>query len=643
MYFNFSSGATVSENESFSLASVEDVDMPPEQAYLPPTTSSLLPTSSRTTTPPSTTTTTTTNNNELLLLPTQPSSISTNTSEAIISEAASMLPANHVIQYSPRLASNNTSSVQWSQRPQQYDVDVVHAVQQLEESTPPNTSDDSTGEPMEVDGLALPPQVQQQQTNIELTGTMSCHDSNISCPLYPRETSLVTCAEVQLDHDQNLNIAEEDDLKGDINNPPIHTVASSTASMHDVVGLNATQEPVMVVAAAEDSPAPTSSTSTTATSCGTDVPPPTTVMTTSPEPRPRTKSFVTPNSNHLKSADMDNGPKRTPVPTPRKSVTLMEIEPPAAPAAALSNSVSGNTNPNSNFRETGSDEIIAIATVERSQSAQGGDSISATRKISFGGILNNSSNNSKKMSTFSLHATSELVSEEAMVPEDVPLQRRNSIHNVPYVDVNDPNTRERMERYKEERRSLLRAKYKVEDYMTSTSEANNKYRRKSTESNSNDHESSSSTTTTVVQLRKESPTSATINENTKNDEPPLLPSTGINKNDSTSAISVSGNTNPNNPNSRETGLIDEDVNVKERAAIFGITTSKNTNNTKKNNRSKSWNMSTTTTTATNNINNKNNEINKRPISESHATNHRKLSPGSPSKIRDMAALFEQKN
>ena len=626
MYFNFSSGATVSENESFSLASVEDVDMPPEQAYLPPTTS-LLPTSSRTTTPPST-------NNELLLLPTQPSSISTNTSEAIISEAASMLPANHVIQYSPRLASNNNSSVQWSQRPQQYDESDV--VQQL-----PNTSDDlaaNTGEPMEVDAVAMPP------TNIELTGTMSCHDSNISCPLYPRETSLVTCAEVQLDHDQNLNIAEEDDLKGDINNPPIHTVASSTASMHDVVGPNATQEPVMAVAAAEDSPAPTSS--TTATSCGTDVPPPTTVMTTSPEPRPRTKSFVTPNSNHLKSADMDNGPKRTPVPTPRKSVTLMEIEPPAAPASAFSNSVSGNTNPNSNFRETGSDEIIAIATVERSQSAQGGDSISATRKISFGGILNNSSsssNNSKKLSTFSLHATSELVSEEAMVPEDVPLQRRNSIHNVPYVDVNDPNTRERMERYKEERRSLLRAKYKVEDYMTSTSEANNKYRRKSTESNSNDHESSSSTTTTtVVQLRKESPTSATINENTKNDEPPP-PSTGINKNDSTSANSVSGNTNPNNPNSRETGLIDEDVNVKERAAIFGITTSKNTNNTKKNNRSKSWNMSTTTTTATNNINNKNNEINKRPISESHATNHRKLSPGSPSKIRDMAALFEQKN
>ena len=49
--------------------------------------------------------------------------------------------------------------------------------------------------------------------------------------------------------------------------------------------------------------------------------------------------------------------------------------------------------------------------------------------------------------------------------EDIaPLQRRNSIHNVPYVNVNDPDTRDRMERYKEERRSTLRAKYKVENY-----------------------------------------------------------------------------------------------------------------------------------------------------------------------------------
>merc|ERR1719341_1776175 len=53
--------------------------------------------------------------------------------------------------------------------------------------------------------------------------------------------------------------------------------------------------------------------------------------------------------------------------------------------------------------------------------------------------------------------------------EDSPLlQRRNSIHNVPFVDVNDPDTRTRMERYKEERRSMLRAKYKAEDYLSTS-------------------------------------------------------------------------------------------------------------------------------------------------------------------------------
>ena len=45
--------------------------------------------------------------------------------------------------------------------------------------------------------------------------------------------------------------------------------------------------------------------------------------------------------------------------------------------------------------------------------------------------------------------------------------RRNSIHGaVPYVDVNDPGTRARMEVYKQERRNALRAKYKAEDYKT---------------------------------------------------------------------------------------------------------------------------------------------------------------------------------
>ena len=89
----------------------------------------------------------------------------------------------------------------------------------------------------------------------------------------------------------------------------------------------------------------------------------------------------------------------------------------------------------------------------------------------------------KKLSTFSLHNTTTAEDDEGsnltsdLMAEQMPLQRRNSIHNVPYVDVNDPQTRQRMERYKEERRSMLRAKYKVEDYMTSE----NKYRRRSTE------------------------------------------------------------------------------------------------------------------------------------------------------------------
>lgn len=70
----------------------------------------------------------------------------------------------------------------------------------------------------------------------------------------------------------------------------------------------------------------------------------------------------------------------------------------------------------------------------------------------------------KKLSTFSLHSAEGADISGSGANEELPLQRRNSIHNVPYVDVNDPATRERMERYKEERRSMLRAKYRVEDY-----------------------------------------------------------------------------------------------------------------------------------------------------------------------------------
>merc|ERR1712241_1611525 len=73
--------------------------------------------------------------------------------------------------------------------------------------------------------------------------------------------------------------------------------------------------------------------------------------------------------------------------------------------------------------------------------------------------------NRSKSRTLSLHAVAAAREQEEEPPD---LQRRNSIHNVPFVDVNDPDTRTRMERYKEERRSMLRAKYKAEDYLSST-------------------------------------------------------------------------------------------------------------------------------------------------------------------------------
>ena len=198
----------------------------------------------------------------------------------------------------------------------------------------------------------------------------------------------------------------------------------------------------------------------------------------------------------------------------------------------------------------------------------------------------------KKLSTFSLHNASTDVSNS--IPEEAPLQRRNSIHNVPYVDVNDPQTRQRMERYKEERRSMLRAKYKVEDYMNTDEESYNKYRRKSSETKN--YESNEDLSTKESEL----------------EDLVILRKTG-----EKSPI-------------RETGLIDEDVNVKERAAIFGGSACKN-------NRAKSW--TTNLVTPNNSKNVQISQQNPRPISDT--THIRKMSPGSPSKIRDMAAFFEQ--
>merc|ERR1719350_2143682 len=91
--------------------------------------------------------------------------------------------------------------------------------------------------------------------------------------------------------------------------------------------------------------------------------------------------------------------------------------------------------------------------------------------------------NSRKSSTLSLHAVAGAREQE----QEPLLQRRNSIHNVPFVDVNDPDTRTRMERYKEERRSTLRAKYKAEDYLS------NSYGRKKKVSTTSSHDTDTST------------------------------------------------------------------------------------------------------------------------------------------------------
>merc|ERR1712051_748788 len=234
-----------------------------------------------------------------------------------------------------------------------------------------------------------------------------------------------------------------------------------------------------------------------------------------------------------------NKTSRVPVPTPRKSVTMMECE-----------------------DQNSSNTPVPV----RSNSAMGNRQI-IHKKISF----SNTSHMpvAKKLSTFSLH---EMHHNTISIEEDSgsdseteqPLQRRNSIHNVPYVDVSDPQTRERMERYKEERRSMLRAKYKAEDYMTSpASEAiGNKYRRKSTESQqSNKIEQTSETC---------SPPPPPIPQNEPPCEPPESPV--ILRKD------LQGGLPKMSSPLREDGLIDEDVNVKERAAIFGGTGCQNQHN-----------------------------------------------------------------
>ena len=601
-----------------------------------------------------------------------------------------MLPVNHVIQYSPRTSAasapdwtasvqlyNNQNSQDQTSRDSfklvQTSSDLSETQFQIEEeATADNENKIDIPEPMEIDTIitSQPTSVSENEQKcdekakiVDQTADQNINDQNdkhiidsdleeaevqknlvksphenqqresFSCPLYPHKTIaslLVTTTEVQvqLDHDQNLNSAGAPstrtlpDIKGDINIPPIQQAApqldaaAGTVLVHNsaAAALGATAG----AAGASGSSPPVTPTGST--------------RSKTPSPRPRS-SVAKQNSTNMDTTETSstaaasndsaasindnaapNKSSRGPVPTPRKSVTMMECEDPSSntPVPVRSNSAMGNRQ--------------------------------IHKKISFS---NTHMPVAKKLSTFSLH---EMHHNTISIEEDSgsdseaeqPLQRRNSIHNVPYVDVSDPQTRERMERYKEERRSMLRAKYKAEDYMTSTaSEVGNKYRRKSTESQQSNKIEQTSSETSPPPPQNEPPY-----------EPPCSTSPVILRKD------VQGGLPKMSSPLREDGLIDEDVNVKERAAIFGGTGCQNHNLNNQNetvkqnhqnasqvilppkyNRSKSmWTNSNTTSSSAKVIKPP------RPISDDPSSNNgtsRKISPGSPSKIRDMAAFFEQ--
>ncbi len=413
--------------------------------------------------------------------------------EVLVDQA--LLPANHVIQYSPQRTASEAKKASWTGQPQTYQ--------------------DSDSEPMDL--------------------------GSFSVPLVPQPQEILSKVEVQL---------EPKDMKEIIKTPSPKPRTRLKGDEDKILDENKSME-FEVVLPVEKKVATFEMDKTKEID-----------ILASIEPPPSLKS------------------PRTPIPTPRKSVTLMEV---------------GGQEPQERCKSV----------METSAS----EPLNTKKKISF--------NISKKLSTFSLHTDNATEAVAEVIEENLPLQRRNSIHNVPYVDVNDPQTRERMERYKEERRSMLRAKYKVEDYMnTSNTDNTAKYqsRRKSTENKP---------TEVILRPQIQKETTSPMREDLDSTEVILRPQ-----------IQAS-----NSP-VREEGLIDEDVNVKERAALFGG--SCNNQVPKNNNRSvKSWSSSTPVSCS---VNAKAKEAKVRPLSESNGhNNQRKISPGSPSKIRDMAAFFEQKN
>lgn len=261
-------------------------------------------------------------------------------------------------------------------------------------------------------------------------------------------------------------------------------------------------------------------------------------------------------------------------------------------------------------------------------------------------------------STLSLHALGAGVTENE--EEGAPLQRRNSIHNVPWVDVNDPDTRTRMERYKEERRSMLRAKYKAEDYLSS------EFTKRGKKDSSESPEILTSNSPPVLRRQVEEVTTEPVTVIDKLEEPivskkyslPQLKQTEKEQNItpkmkkrsapdlSVSTLSVSPRPRPANLdcnsksahsiyNARPAEIIadkkhievEEEINVKEIASIFGPR--------------KATEVKTRTVSLSSASQRKNSDASQRKSSDNIQCMAAHNNVMSPSKIKNIAAMFEK--
>ena len=272
-----------------------------------------------------------------------------------------------------------------------------------------------------------------------------------------------------------------------------------------------------------------------------------------------------------------------------------------------------------------------------------------TRKAGNGGKKPDTAGdkNRSKSSTLSLHT---MAGPEGDSKEEPALQRRNSIHNVPFVDVNDPDTRTRMERYKEERRSMLRAKYKAEDYLSSS------FSRKKKTSSSQDSSESDLTpdhdtgdNDVSIESGNTSPVSDSPAAPPSYDSTAYVPQVNnemiikqqcnnemfyksevavasvqkkisLNREERPADLKLS-DSNKDQVSTQSSKTPEEDnVNVKERASIFGP---------RKVSETKVRTVSAPVST-------------NQKSSSQRSDSVKKLSVSSPSKIKNMAAMFEQR-